>query len=376
MDINFAYFIAPVAVGGISAGLAALISVTDKIVNNYGDIKMDINNGKKEVVVKGGQPMLFGLAEKGIFVPSACGGRGSCGTCKVTVKSDVGPVMPTEIPWLTKDEIAAGVRISCQIKLKQDVAIEIPEELFYVQEYQATIERITRVTHDILEVSCKLPEGKEVTFTSGQYGQFEVPAYGKVKEKTMRAYSMSSPPSDKNRLEFLIRLVPGGIVTTYVHEHLKEGQKIRVVGPFGDFQVHDTGAQMICVAGGSGMAPFKSIFQDMIDKGTLNDREIWYFFGARTKKDVFYLDWLYKLDEEHENFHFIPALSEPQPEDDWDGPTGLITEVLDGYLKDTIDPEKEKEGYLCGSPGMLDACMKVMSDNGMESEKIYFDKFA
>jgi Na+-transporting NADH:ubiquinone oxidoreductase subunit F len=245
MDINFAYFIAPVAVGGISAGLAALISVTDKIVNNYGDIKMDINNGKKEVVVKGGQPMLFGLAEKGIFVPSACGGRGSCGTCKVTVKSDVGPVMPTEIPWLTKDEIAAGVRISCQIKLKQDVAIEIPEELFYVQEYQATIERITRVTHDILEVSCKLPEGKEVTFTSGQYGQFEVPAYGKVKEKTMRAYSMSSPPSDKNRLEFLIRLVPGGIVTTYVHEHLKEGQKIRVVGPFGDFQVHDTGAQMI-----------------------------------------------------------------------------------------------------------------------------------
>ena len=192
----------------------------------------------------------------------------------------------------------------------------------------------------------------------------------------MRAYSMSSAPSDDNHLEFLIRLVPGGIVTSYVHEHLKEGQNINVIAPFGDFYVRDTDAQMICVAGGSGMAPFKSIFQDMVDRGTLNDRDIWYFFGARTKKDVFYLEWLYKLDEEHERFHFVPALSEPQPEDDWDGPTGLITEVLDSYLKETISQETPKEGYLCGSPGMLDACMKVMGDNDMQTDKIYFDKFA
>ncbi|MFW6228563.1 MAG: NADH:ubiquinone reductase (Na(+)-transporting) subunit F [Alkalispirochaeta sp.] len=376
MEMDLLFFIAPAAVGGISAALAALISVTDKIVNNYGDIRIGINNGKKELVVKGGQPMLFGLAGEGIFVPSACGGRGSCGACKVKVKSDIGPVMPTEVPYLTKEELADDIRLSCQIKLKEDVEIEIPEELFNVQEFNATIEKIVDVTHDIKEVYCKLPEGKEVTFVSGQYGQFEVPAYDKVKEKTMRAYSMSSAPSDKNHLEFLIRLVPGGIVTTYVHNYLKEGQKIRIIGPFGDFNVKDTGAQMICVAGGSGMAPFKSIFQDMIDKGTLDDREIWYFFGARSKRDVFYLDWLYKLDEENENFHFIPALSEPQPEDNWDGPTGLITEVLDGYLKNTIDPEKEKEGYLCGSPGMLDACMKVMTDNDMQVENIYFDKFA
>lgn len=376
MNMDMLFFVAPAAIGGISAGLAALISVTDKIVNNYGDIKIDINNGKKELTVKGGQPMLFGLAGEGIFVPSACGGRGSCGACKVKVKSDVGPVMPTEVPYLTKEELADDIRLSCQIKLKQDVDIEIPEELFNVQEFQATVERIRDVTHDIKEVYCALPEGKEVTFTSGQYGQFEVPPYGKVKERTMRAYSMSSAPSDSKHLEFLIRLVPGGIVTTYVHEHLKEGQKIRLVGPFGDFYVRDTDAQMICVAGGSGMAPFKSIFQDMIDHGTLNNRDIWYFFGARTKKDVYYLDWLYKLDEENERFHFVPALSEPQPEDEWDGPTGLITEVLDSYLKNTISQETPKEGYLCGSPGMLDACMKVMGDNEMQPENIYFDKFA
>lgn len=370
------FFVAPAAIGGISAALAALISVTDKIVNNYGEVTISINGGKKDLPVKGGTPLLFSLSEQGIFIPSACGGRGSCGACKVAVRSDIGPVMPTEVPYLTKEELADGQRLACQIKLKQDIAIEIPDELFNVRDYQGTVERIVDVTHDIKEVYVKLPDDANVSFVSGQYGQFEVPPYDKIKESTMRAYSMSSPPSDTNHLEFLIRLVPGGIVTSYVHNHLKEGQKIRVVGPFGDFHVRDTDAAMICVAGGSGMAPFKSIFQDMIDKGTLNDRDIWYFFGARTKRDVFYLDWLYKLDEENERFHFIPALSEPQPEDDWTGPTGLITEVLDGYLKSDALVEQEKEGYLCGSPGMLDACMKVMSENSMTADRIYFDKFA
>lgn len=376
MNSQLAFFAAPLAVGVISAVLAALISLTDKIVNNYGDIKVSINGGKKELEIKGGQPLLFGLAEDGIFVPSACGGRGSCGACKVQVNNDIGPVMPTELPFLSKEEVNSNVRLSCQIKLKQDLEIEIPDELFNVREYSATIERVESVTHDIKEVYVKLPEGAEVEYVSGQYGQFEAPPYDTIKEPTMRAYSMSSPPSDKNHLEFLIRLVPGGIVTTYVHTLLQEGQKIRVVGPFGDFHVRDTGATMICVAGGSGMAPFKSIFQDMIDKETINDRDIWYFFGARTKRDLFYLEWLYELDTKYERFHFVPALSEPQPEDNWEGPTGLITDVLDGYLKKDIGQELPKEGYLCGSPGMLDACMAVMQSNDMDPEKIYFDKFA
>lgn len=370
------FFIAPLAVGGISAALAALISITDRIVNNYGEVTLDINKGKKKLPVKGGAPLLFTLAEQGIFVPSACGGRGSCGACKVKITSDVGPVMPTETPYLTPEELKGSVRLSCQVKVKTDVELEIPEELFNVRDYQGTVERIVQVTHDIREVYVKLPDGAEVNYVSGQYGQFEVPPYDKVKEPTMRAYSMSSPPSDKNHLEFLIRLVPGGIVTTYVHNHLKEGQKVRIVGPFGDFHVRNTDAAMICVAGGSGMAPFKSIFQDMLDRGTMDERDVWYFFGARSKRDLFYLDWLYELDKKHPRFHFIPALSEPQPEDNWDGPTGLITEVLDGYLKGDIPAEQAKEGYLCGSPGMLDACMAVMRKNNMDPERIYFDKFA
>ncbi len=374
--------VAPLTIGGISAVLGALISITDKIVNNYGDLVIDINSGKRELEIKGGAPLLMTLSDSGIFIPSACGGRGSCGTCKVKVVTEIGPHLPTETPFLEKEEIAENIRLACQVKVKEDLKIEIPNSLFNVKQYDATIERIVDLTHDIKEVYVKLPEGEEIDFVCGQYGQFEVPPYDKIKSPTQRAYSMSSVPSDKNHLEFLIRLVPGGIVTSYVHEHLTEGQKINVIGAFGDFNVKDTGATMICVAGGSGMAPFKSIFNHMIETGEIVTREIWYFFGARTKKDLFYLDWLNELDANYEKFHFVAALSEPQPEDEWDGETGLITEVLAKYLTEKVDRSQAAsrtqplEGYLCGSPGMLDACMAVMRQFDMSEDKIYFDKFA
>ncbi|MFP4430073.1 MAG: NADH:ubiquinone reductase (Na(+)-transporting) subunit F [Spirochaetaceae bacterium] len=374
--MNLAYFVAPLAISGISAALALLISVTDRVVNNYGDVVININNKKKELDVKGGANMLVTLAESGIFIPSACGGRGSCGECKVKVTSDVGPHLPTELPYLSKEQIEENVRLSCQVKIKTDVEIQIPDYLFSIRQYSGTVERLTDVTHDIKEVYIALDEGQSVSFTAGQYGQIEVPPYAKVKERTSRAYSMSSKPADENHLEFLVRLVPGGIVTTYVHEHLKEGERVKIVAPFGEFYVRETDATMICVAGGSGMAPFKSIFNDFIERDKMGERDIWYFFGARTERDMFYLDWLWELDEKYERFHFVPALSEPEPGTTWKGATGLITEVLEKYLQTEISAEKEKEGYLCGSPGMLDACMDVMRRNKMEDEKIYFDKFA
>jgi len=333
-------------------------------------------NGKKQMTVKGGSKLLGTLADQGIFLPSACGGRGSCGACKCQVESDVGPYLPTETPYMTDKEMKENVRLACQVKVKADIKVKIPEELFNIKKLQCVVEKITNVTYDIREVLLKMPEGTDLTYLSGNYGQFEVPKYGDLKEPTARGYSFASNPQNKSHLEFLIRLVPGGAVTTYVHNFLKVGEKINIIAPIGEFYVRDTEAAMICVAGGSGMAPFKSIFNDMIAKGTMGKRPIWYFFGARTTKDMYYLDWLWSLDKEYENFHFVPALSEPQPGEKWDGATGLITNVLDSYLVDKIPDSVPKEGYLCGSPGMLDACMVVMRKNKMTEDKIFFDKFA
>lgn len=331
---------------------------------------------KKVLKVKGGSKLLATLAGEGIFVPSACGGRGSCGACKCQVTSDVGPHLPTELPYMTTKEVSENIRLACQVKVKADIKLHIPEELFNIKRLDCTVKSIVDLTYDIKEVTVKMPEGSDISYVGGNYGQFEVPAYGDVKEATARAYSFSSHPQMKGELQFLIRLVPGGIVTTYVHKHLKVGQKVNIVAPVGDFNVKDTGAAMVCVAGGSGMAPFKSIFNQMVEEGTINSRPIWYFFGARTTKDMYYLDWLWSLDKKYENFHFVPALSEPQPGEAWEGATGLITNVLDDYLQNKIDLNFPREGYLCGSPGMLDACMKVMTKNKIAEDKIYFDKFA
>ncbi|HNR78792.1 MAG TPA: FAD-binding oxidoreductase, partial [Mesotoga infera] len=198
-----------------------------------------------------------------------------------------------------------------------------------------------------------------------------IPPYGEIKESTMRAYSMSSQPSIKNGVELLIRLVPNGIVTTYVHKYLKEKDEVRLLGPFGDFFLRNTDTDIIFIAGGSGMAPIKSIILDMKEKGI--KRNAYYFFGARSKKDLFYLDLMEEIEREMPNFHFIPALSNALPEDNWEGESGLITDVVDRYL--ARQGKIEREGYLCGSPGMINACITVLGKHGIPENKIYFDKF-
>ena len=361
-------------VAGVSIIMALLLSIIDGLVNNYGPVVVTVNH-KKEFNVNGGSKLLGTLADQGIFLPSACGGRGSCGACKCQVDSDVGPHLPTETPYLNAKEIADNVRLACQVKVKANIAIQIPEALFNIKKLTGTITEIEPLTHDIKRVLVKLPDGVEVDYEAGQYGQFEVPPYGDIHEATQRAYSFSSNPQTKGFLEFLIRLVPGGIVTTYVHNQLRLNQSINIVAPVGDFHVRDTNAVMVCVAGGSGMAPFKSIFNDMIATGKINERDVWYFFGARTTKDMYYLDWLRGLAKQYPRFHFVPALSEPQPGETWEGATGLITEVLSGYLDKQIGTDQPREGYLCGSPGMLDACMAVMRKHKMSESDIFFDKF-
>lgn len=365
--------VAPLVVSIISSALALMIVIVDGVVNNYGEVEIDINNGKTKLKVKGGAPLLHTLSSTGIFVPSACGGRGSCGACKVKVLSDVGPHLPTELAYMSKEEMAENIRLACQIKLKKDIKIYLPEELFNIKKFRGIVESIKDVTYDIKELRIRLVEPNEINFKAGQYVQLVIPPYENIKEPTQRAYSISSSPSDKNHIELLIRLVPGGIATTYVHKYMKEGDVVEVVGPFGEFYMRETNADMIMVAGGSGMAPIKSIILDMWERG-ITERNVWYFFGARSKRDLYYVELFQELEKKWPKFHFIPALSDPLPEDDWQGETGLITNVLDKYLATVIPQDTPKEGYLCGSPGMINACVQVFDKYGIKD--VYYDKFA
>ena len=357
------------AICGVSTFLAVLMVIADATIANYGDVTVTIND-EKQVTVAGGKPLLGSLMEEKIFIPSACGGRGSCGLCKVKVTSDVGDYLPTELPWISDEEKAENIRLSCQLKLKKDISIRIPEELFNVREYVTEVASLVDLTYDIKQVTLKLVEPDTISYRPGQYIQFQVPEYELTPESVYRAYSMSSQPSRGNEIELEIRLVPNGICTTYVFEHLREGDKVIVNGPYGEFFLRETDRDIVFIAGGSGMAPIKSILYTMAEQE--NVRKARYFFGARAVRDLFLLDEMKDLETRLPGFTFIPALSEPQPEDNWKGETGLITEVLSKHVKSGDN----LEAYLCGSPGMIDATVKVLLDKGIPEELIYYDKFA
>jgi Na+-transporting NADH:ubiquinone oxidoreductase subunit F len=353
---------------GISGVLAVLMVIADATIGNYGEVKVTINK-EKEYDVLGGKPLLGTLMEQEIFIPSACGGRGSCGLCKVKVTDGAGDYLPTELPWISEEEKTENIRLSCQLKVKKDFKIEIHEELFNVKQYTTKVAKIRDLTHDIKEVTLDLIDPPEMEMSAGQFVQIQVPEYELTDEVVYRAYSMASVPSNRKQVEMEIRLVPGGICTTYVHKYLKEGDEMIINGPYGDFFLRDTEREIVCIAGGSGMAPLKSILLDMKEKGI--KRKTRYFFGARTTKDLFLLDEMKQLESDLHDFQFIPALSEPQEDENWEGETGLITDVLDKHMTsgDNI------EAYLCGSPGMIDACIRVLTNNGVPEELIYYDKF-
>jgi Na+-transporting NADH:ubiquinone oxidoreductase subunit F len=353
----------------ISTVLAILMIVAESTIGNYGDVTVTINDDKK-LEERGGKSLLSTLKDGKVFIPSACGGRGSCGLCKCKVKAGAGELLPTELPWLSEEEKQNDVRLSCQIKVKRDMAVEIDPELLYVKEFRTRVHDITDLTHDIKQVTLALEDPGTIDFSAGQFVQIETPEYELTDEPVYRAYSLSSVPSQKNMIEMEIRLVPDGICTTYVHNHLRKGQLMTVNGPYGDFHLSDTNAPIICIAGGSGMAPIKSILSHMKE----NDirRKAMYFFGAKSKRDLFLVDEMRRLEDELFDFRFIPALSEPEAADAWDGETGLITDVVDRHLEDAA----AMEAYLCGSPFMIDACIEVLTKNGMAEENIFYDKFS
>lgn len=353
----------------LSTILAVLVVVADRFFNNYGECEIDINNGTRKLKVNGGLTLLAALASQGIFIPSACGGRATCGLCKVRLAGEAGVVLPTEEPYLSDDEKAKGVRLSCQVKVKQDMQIHVPEELFLAKEYRARVERITQLTYDIKEFRLALLEPEEIEFKAGQYVQVQTRPYDSVRESVSRAYSIASVPSDRHGIELIIRLVPGGVCTTFMHQHVKEGDTITLHGPFGDFYLREGADELLLIAGGSGLAPVKSIIFDVLEKGL--DKKMTLFFGAVTRKDLYYVELFSQLAAEHENFEYVPALSAPEPGDDWEGETGLITEVVKRHVRDAHN----KQAYLCGSPGMINACLKVLGEIGFTEDRIFYDKF-
>lgn len=360
-------FVSPLLImGGISLGLALIIIIASRFLAEYGPCEITIN-GDKKIEVAGGYSLLSSLFTNKIFIPSACGGRGSCGYCKVTVLDGGGPVLPTERPYLTPKERDDNVRLSCQVKVKSDMKIKVPEEYLSIQEFRAVVLYSKDLTYDMKEIRFSLKEPPEIKFRPGQYIQFNIP--GKEGEIIYRAYSISSLPTTPNEVELIVRLFPGGIGSTYIHG-LKEGDEVAISGPYGEFFLHErSDHDIICIGGGAGMAPLKSIIYSLFEKGT--DRKVDLYFGVRAMKDLFYIDEFDRLAKEHPNFSYTYALSAPDESDKWEGETGFIHIVLDKQIREGA----KKEAYLCGPPIMIDAAIKVLKEKGVSPEHIYYDKF-
>ena len=390
----------------VAALVVIILSARAKLVSS-GDVTIEINHEKKIQVPAGGK-LLQSLANAGLFLPSACGGGGTCAQCKCVVEQGGGAMLPTEEGHFTKREARDGWRLSCQTPVKEDMVIEVPEDVFGVKQWECTVEANPNVATFIKELTLKLPEGENVDFRAGGYVQLECPAHhvkfkdfdieekfrgdwerfgffdleSKVDEPVMRAYSMANYPEEVGIVKFNIRIatpppgskdIPPGIMSSYVFS-LKPGDTITVYGPFGEFFAKDTDAEMVFIGGGAGMAPMRSHIFDQLRR-IKTDRKITFWYGARSLREMFYHEEYDQLQEENENFEWHVALSDPQPEDNWEGPTGFIHNVLyDMYLKDHLAPE-DCEYYMCGPPMMNAAVIKLLKDLGVEDENIMLDDF-
>lgn len=344
--------------------IAILLIIAERALVTYGECKITINK-ERILTVSGGDNLLSYFAQRKIFIPSACGGKATCGYCKVEVLSGAGHILPTEEVFIQREDRLKGLRLACQVKVKNDIEVLISEDLLQAKEYKTRILQITDLTHDIKYVVMKLEEPGEITFKPGQYIQFRIPDTDEF-----RAYSIASAPSQRNVIELIVRLVPGGLCSAYIHEALDVEDEIVVTGPYGDFYLRDDSQrEIVCVGGGCGMAPIRSIIFHLKEKGM--PRKISYFFGARSKTDLFYTEELRGLEKECANFKYIPVLSEPRPDDKWTGETGFVTQALERHMHSNGNTE----AYLCGPPPMIDAAIKVLAKKGVNEIHIYYDKF-
>ncbi|TVU73778.1 MULTISPECIES: NADH:ubiquinone reductase (Na(+)-transporting) subunit F [Cobetia] len=384
-----------------------ILAARSKLVSS-GDVQIEINGDPANTLTtQAGGKLLQTLAANGIFLSSACGGGGSCAQCKCRISEGGGSILPTEESHFTMGEKKEGWRLSCQVPVKQDMKVEVPEEIFGVKKWETTVSANPNVATFIKELNLELPEGEEVNFRAGGYVQLEAPVYDikfsdfdideeyrgdwekfglfniqhKNEEPVIRAYSMANYPEEYGILKFNIRVAtpppnsqhPPGLMSTYVFS-LKPGDKITVMGPFGEFFAKDTDAEMVFIGGGAGMAPMRSHIFDQL-KRLNSTRKISFWYGARSMRESFYNEEYDLLAEENDNFEWHLALSDPQPEDDWEGATGFIHNVLyENYLKDHPAPE-DCEYYMCGPPMMNAAVVKMLTDLGVEPENILLDDF-
>jgi Na+-transporting NADH:ubiquinone oxidoreductase subunit F len=393
----------------IVALVAFLMVARSKLVAT-GEVSIIVNDDPdKAMHTQAGGTLLGTLSANQIFIPSACGGKGSCGVCTVKVTEGGGALLPTEVSHINRGEAREGVRLSCQVKVKGDMKIELPPEIFEVRKWKCTVRSNHNVATFIKELVLELPEGEAVPFRAGGYIQIECPPHvtkyadfdiedeyredwdkydmwryvSKVDAEVTRAYSMANYPEEKGIIMLNVRVAsppprapegtPPGIMSSYIFG-LKPGDEVTISGPFGEFFAKETDAEMMFIGGGAGMAPMRSHIFDQL-KRLDSKRKITYWYGARSLREAFYQDEFDELARKHDNFEWHLALSEPLPEDNWDGYVGFIHQVvLDNYLKDHEAPE-DIEYYLCGPPMMLKACMQMFEDLGVEEENIAFDDF-
>ncbi|MFT7178671.1 MAG: Na+-transporting NADH:ubiquinone oxidoreductase subunit F [Oceanospirillaceae bacterium] len=389
--------------------LVAVILVARAQLVSSGAVTISINDDpEKSITVAAGGKLLQTLSDQGIFLASACGGGGTCAQCRCVIKDGGGSMLATEESHFTMREAKDGWRLSCQVAVKQDMVIEVEEDVFGVKQWECTVESNPNVATFIKELTLRLPEGENVDFRAGGYVQLECPPHAidyktfdideeyrgdwdkfnvwqhksVVDETTVRAYSMANYPEEQGVVKFNIRIaspppgssgIPAGKMSSYTF-NLKLGDKMKVYGPFGEFFAKDSDAEMIFIGGGAGMAPMRSHIFDQL-KRLNSTRKISFWYGARSMREAFYGEEYDTLAVENENFNWHLALSDPQPEDNWDGLTGFIHNVLfENYLKDHDAPE-DCEFYMCGPPMMNAAVVQMLKDLGVEDENILLDDF-
>ena len=385
-----------------------LIAARSQLVSS-GEVTITINDDPdKAIRTSAGSSLLGTLAENKLFIPSACGGQGTCGVCRVIVKEGGGSLLPTEAGYISRKEAREGARLSCQVKVKEDLKIEVPAEVFDVKKWTCRTRSNRNVATFIKELVLELPEGEEVPFRAGGYIQIECPPHvvdykdfeveeeyredwdkfdqwrftSSVNEPVVRAYSMANYPDEKGIIMLNVRIasppprtpdVPPGQMSSFIF-NLKPGDEVVISGPYGEFFARDTKNEMIFIGGGAGMAPMRSHIFDQFRRVD-SDRKVSFWYGARSMREAFYVEDFDTISAENENFNWHLALSEPLPEDNWTGLTGFIHQVLyDNYLQDHPAPE-DCEYYICGPPMMNDAVIQMLTNLGVEQENIMFDDF-